>query len=220
MAALAVAAATELRRWQPTQDFAISGGRMVLTSAGKARCSDGKCWNTQALLDFQDDRAGAVVKFPGGVRLSPAALRSRLAAKLEEQKVCDSRPDNRRGDNCPAEEHQLTFKYSKAGSCDTNFFFEAKAPNGAPLEYPGQLKNKLIWADHTNPYIAFQNVGEMVSIDPTFGLNEKGSTSTGSCTAACVRVSASNLAGQCCSCGNANKAFAKSPFSSLVYICQ
>src|SRR5688500_238881 len=53
MAALGVAAAKELRRWQSTTDFAVSNNALVLTSTGKAQCGDGRCWNTQAVLDLQ-----------------------------------------------------------------------------------------------------------------------------------------------------------------------
>ena len=56
MAALAVAAAKELGRWNPTTDFApgtASPWYTTLTATGKARCSDGKCWQTQAILDLQ-----------------------------------------------------------------------------------------------------------------------------------------------------------------------
>ena len=81
MAALAVSAAMELGRWQPTKDFAIgrigSSEALVLSATGRARCVD-DCANTQALLDFQKEEASGKVMFPGGVTLNSAALRSRL----------------------------------------------------------------------------------------------------------------------------------------------
>ncbi len=224
MAALAVSAAMELQRWQPTKDFAVgkigADEALVLTSAGKARCSDGKCFNTQALLDFQKNEANGKVKFPNNVSLNSGALRSRLVAKFRDQASCEAQPSNGGTTNCPVEEHTLTFQRSEKGGCDTNYFFVAKKTNGKALSYPAQLKNKLLWADRGNPYIGFQSVGEVVSIDPTYGLNEAGSTTTGTCTAACVKVSAYNSTGACCSCNGVTKKFAKAAWSSFVYICQ
>jgi len=233
MAALAVATAQELKRWQPTTDFVVfgtsgmseaSGGlqqAIKLTAAGKARCSDGKCAKVQALLDLQYDQANDKVKLPGGVTLSPAALRSRLVAKLRDQATCDSRPANGGAGNCPVEQHSLTFQKSVKGSCDTNFYFVAKAPDGVTaLKYPAQLKNKLIWVDSTNPYVAFQSTGEVVSIDPTYGLNEDASTTAGACTAACAKISTTSALGQCCSCNGVTKTFAKATWNANTFLCQ
>src|SRR6185295_15711166 len=66
-----------------------------------------------------------------------------------------------------------------------------------------QLKNELKFADSSNPYINFQNLGNgNISIDPTYGLDDDGTSSTGSCRAACTKISvSSNYAGACCSCG-------------------
>jgi hypothetical protein len=224
MAALAVSAAMELGRWQPSIDLTIgrqgSEEVLILTAEGKSRCGDGVCYNTQALLDFQKDEASGKVNFPGNVRLNSPALRSRLVAKFREQVSCEQQPSNGGTTNCPAEEHTLTFQRSEKGGCDTNFFFVARKPNGQPLEYPAQLKNKLLWADRTNPYIGFQSVGEVVSIDPTFGLNDRASTTTGACTAACVRISSVALAGACCSCGGVNKSFVRSAWNTSTFLCQ
>jgi hypothetical protein len=223
MAALAVAAAMELGRWQPTRDFAI--GRigneeaLVLTAAGKARCIDG-CANTQALLDFQKNEASGNVKFPGNVSLNSGALRSRMVAKFRDQQACEKQPSNGGTTNCPVEEHSLTFQRSEKGGCDTKYYFVAKKPDGSALAYPGQLKNKLLWADRANPYIGFQSVGEVVSIDPTFGLNERGSTTTGACSAACVRIGLEDVSGDCCSCGGVNRSFSRAPWSSFTYLCR
>lgn len=233
MAALAVAAAQELRRWQPTRDFVVFGtsGRsesspgpqqaIKLTAAGKARCADGKCFNTQALLDLQYDQANDKVKLPGNVTLNPGALRSRLVAKLREQQTCDARPANGgNGNNCPVEEHTLTLQRAEKGGCDTNFFFKATQPNGQPLKFPAQLENKLQWVDVHNPYIRFQNSGDVVSIDPTFGLNATNAVSNGACFGACVRVSAGNVAGACCQCNGATRSLKRSPWSAVTFLCQ
>lgn len=224
MAALAVSAAMEIGRWQPSRDFTIgklgSEEMLILTAQAKSRCADKVCANTQALLDFQKNEASGVVKFPGGVSLNSPALRSRLVAKFRDQVGCEQQPSNGGTTNCPSEEHTLTFQRSEKGGCDTNFFFVARAPDGQPLRYPAQLKNKLLWADRENPYIGFQSVGEVVSIDPTFGLNERGSTTTGACFAACVKVSRNDASGDCCTCGGANKVFRRSPWNASTYLCR
>lgn len=231
MAALAVSVAKELRRWQPTVDlmvFNTSGfseaspgaqQAIKLTPTGKARCADGRCYNTQALLDMQYEQANNQVKLPGNITLSPAALRSRLVAKLREQATCEAQPANG-GNNCPVEQHQLTFVRSEPGGCDTNFFFKATQPNGAPLRFPAQLKNKLLWVDRVNPYVAFQSVGDVVSIDPVFGLNDFGSTRTATCSAACTRITSEAITGQCCSCNGVTRKFARSLWSPVTYLCR
>jgi len=223
MAALAVSAATELKRWQPVTDFAISnqsyGQVLVLTGTGKARCSDGICYNTQALLDLQKPGADGQVKFPGNVTLNSPALRSRLVAKFGEQVTCEQQPSNGGTSNCPAEQHQLIFQRAEKGGCDTNYYFVAKKPDGTPLQYPAQLKNKLLWVDRVNPYIGFQSVGEVVSLDPTYGLDDVGSTATGACTAACTKISANDVTGGCCSCSGVTKAFKKAAWNVHTFLC-
>jgi hypothetical protein len=224
MAAVAVSAAMELKRWQPTKDFAIgrvdNAEALVLSATGKARCPGGVCMNTQALLDFQKTAANGKVVFPGNVKLDVVALRSRMVAKFRDQIACEMQPSNGGTTNCPVEEHVLSFQKAEKGGCDTNFFFKATSPTGGALKYPAQLKNKLLWADRTNQYIGFQSVGDVVSIDPTFGLNEAGSTSTGACTAACTKIAAASVEGACCSCNGVNKKFAKAPWSAVTYLCQ
>ena len=108
------------------------------------------------------------------------------------------------------------------GGCDTNFTFSVRGTTGALLKYPNQLKNQLRFADQTNPYINFQNLGNgNISIDPTYGLDDDGTNTTGSCTAACTKISPNaNYAGACCSCGGATKKFAKSPYNAITYLCQ
>jgi hypothetical protein len=232
MAALAVATAQELKRWQPSKDFVVFGTSgqseaaagpqqaIKLTPAGKSRCSDGRCAKVQALLDLQYEQAANKVKLPGNVMLSPSALRSRLVAKLREQITCEQAPKNGNNSNCPVEEHNLTFQSASKGSCDTNFFFKATGTDGKPLKYPAQLKNKLRWVDMQNPYIAFQSVGDVVSIDPTYGLNEDNTNSAGSCVAACTKITTSSVAGACCSCNGATKKFAKAAWNAQTFLCQ
>lgn len=219
MAALAVATAQELKRWQPLQDFYINGsGQLALTSTGKSRCADGRCWNTQAILDLQ--RAPLNTVKLAGAMFNADNFRSQLYSNYNEQKICESRPDNHAGDNCPAELHKLALKSVSPGSCDTVFTFNATSPTGTPLRYPAQLKNKLIYAGYPeNAFLAFSSAGSTVSIDPVFGLNSTGSTSVGLCTAACTKMSAVDVSGQCCSCSGATRRFVRAMFSSAIYLC-
>jgi hypothetical protein len=78
MAALAVATATELGRWQSSKDFRIRGQALELSRAGKERCADGECWNTQALLDLQRAEAGEVEL--GSGQFEGRSFRRRLVA--------------------------------------------------------------------------------------------------------------------------------------------
>lgn len=245
MAALAVAAAKELGRWQATKDFVITktsgwsesswGSQEAIKLAsgtdssgqpiGKSRCPGSVCPNVQALLDMQYDQANNQIYLQGSgstkVLLNPAALRSRTVAKWREQKSCDDAARDGDSTACPREEHALTFLSAEKGSCDTNFYFQATKPSGASLSYVNQLKHKLRFADHTNPYINFQNLGGgKVSIDPTYGLNEEGSSTAGSCIAACTKFSVANISGSCCTCGGYKRSFVKSTFSSYLYACK
>jgi len=217
MAALAVATAKELKRWKPSTDFYLdSSYRLALTATGKAQCSDGKCWNTQGLLDLQKAAFGKV-KF-GSVTFNADNYRSRLYSEFNEQKICESRGA---GSNCTAEDHKLTFKSQAAGACDTLFTFTATTPSGGALTSPSLLKNKLIFVGYPeNEYLAFSSTGTTVTIDPTYGLNDTGTTTGGSCTAACTKLSSADVSGQCCSCNGATKKFAKSAWSTTTFICQ
>src|SRR5690349_17661118 len=56
MTALAVAAATEMRRVLPQRDFAWNSttGRLETTNYGRARCPNGACPNVEAVLTLQN----------------------------------------------------------------------------------------------------------------------------------------------------------------------
>jgi hypothetical protein len=145
---------------------------------------------------------------------------STLTARWNEQKNCELRGGTG-ATNCTAEAHKLTFKSQAPGACDTIFTFDAKTPSGGNLVNPAQLKNKLIFVGGTaNEYLQFSSTGTTVSIDPTYGLNEGGTTTAGGCTAACTKISATSIVGQCCSCNGATKAYAKSAWSTTTFICQ
>jgi hypothetical protein len=244
MAAFAVAIAQELGRWQTTKDFVIartngispnttgtvevlklSSGSDTSGAKGSSRCTAG-CPNVQALLDMQYDQAKGKVFFQGTgtkkVELVPMALRTRMVAKWREQEACDKNAKEPDAASCPKEEHALRFVSAAKGSCDTDFTFNVKQKDAkTALRYPNQLRHKLKFADPANPYINFTPLANGdFKIDPTYGLNSDGTTSTGSCTAACTKVSTASVAGQCCSCGGVNKLFAKATFNANTYLCQ
>ncbi|HEU4578085.1 MAG TPA: hypothetical protein VFS67_07515 [Polyangiaceae bacterium] len=221
MAALAAATAKELGRWNPTVDFApgtaASNWYTTLTSTGKARCSDGKCWNTQAILDLQ--KSANNVKL-SGVVLNANNFVSQLTSNWNNQKNCELRGGT--GDtNCSAEQHKLVFNSQKAGACDTVFTYTATSTTGGNLAAPNQLKNKLLFYGGTsNPYLAFSSTGTTVSIDPTYGLDDDGTTSTATCSAACTKMSATSWAGKCCSCSGKTSTYVKSTVNANTYLCQ
>ena len=215
MAALAVATASELKRWQSTKDFDVRGGLLALTRAGKRRCADGRCLNTEAILDLQRAPYGEVVI--GDSLLDAEALRAELAENFAQQQRCE------RGGNvgdCAAEPHELTLASVAAGACDTLYTFDARRPNGEHLRQPERLASQLIYAGYPeNEYLSFTSTRSSVSIDPTSGLNESGGTSTGACTAACVSISADDLSGRCCSCGGVTRSYERSTFNANTYLC-
>jgi hypothetical protein len=235
MAALAVAVAQDLGRWQTGVDFvqgynagelvALASGSNANGPIGKSRCADGKCARVQALLDMQLDAAANKIYFQGSgstkVLLTPQAIRTRMLSKWREQVNYDQRAKDGVADQPPVEQHKLTFVSAAKGGCDTNFTFKATTPSGGTLKYPNQLKYKLAFADIYNPNVAFTNLGNgNVSIDPTYGLNEDGTSTSGTCVAACTKITTTNIAGQCCSCGGATKKFVKSAWNAQTFLCQ
>jgi hypothetical protein len=127
------------------------------------------------------------------------------------------------------EPHRLAYSYSAAGgTCGNYDWYQIAQPNGLSLKDPASSYIQLIFAGgkatasgtDVNPYIAQQVSGNMVAIDPTFGLDGSGTTSTGSCAAACVAISAStNLAGQCCSCQGVTRYFKRSAWNASTFLC-
>jgi hypothetical protein len=248
MAAFAVAVGQELKRWQATKDFVMfttsgwsesSPGMqqaIKLTSGtgpdgkprGKSRCADGKCARVQALLDMQYEQARGKVYIQGEtstntVLLDPGALRSRMVAKVNyEQKTCDDAARDGDPSKCPVETHLLNpIGMVSLGGCGPHYKFSVTKDASGTLMYPDQLKWKLTFADQANGWVDFRNLGGgYVAIDPTYGLNEDGSTTTGSCAAACTKISTIDITGQCCSCNGMSKKFAKSAWSTTTFLCQ
>jgi hypothetical protein len=216
MAALAVATAAELKRWQPIADFGPDFGyprTVQLTSTGKAQCADRRCSNTQALLDLQ--RAPSRVRIAPNVYLDPAAFRRAMwYGGLSQFWSSSAR-------SVPA--HKLQLMSTAPGGCDQFFWFKATTPTGGALSSSAlySLQHMLVWADaDTNPYINYQVDGPLIGIDPTYGLNQTSTASNGSCSAACLQVSTASIAGSCCSCGGVTKTYKRSSWSATTYLCQ
>lgn len=247
MAAFAVAVGEELRRWQAWTDFEVYNTSAAyegawgyqqairLTSGtgpdgkprGKSRCNDGRCAQVQALLAMQYENARNQVWVQGENSTSrtlvdPGALRSRMVAKLREQKSCDDNARDGDPNRCPREAHLLSpAGTASLGGCGIHYKFNVSKDASGTLSHPNQLKWKLGFADQANGWVDFRNLGSgQVAIDPTYGLNEAASTSAGSCMVACTRISRSNISGQCCTCGGMNKRWAQSTFSTAVFACR
>lgn len=220
LAALAVSTATELRRWQPKADFRVTGGKLALTTTGRAQCADGRCLNTQALLDLQSDEAGQALIRPD-VQVNPVLLRRALSLAYVRQATCFTTlgvPFF----GCSVPDHEFTLAHTAPGECDTNYWFSTTTEAGEPLapELMQQLEKSLIWVNtETNDYIQFQTDGNLVGIDPTYGLNDAGSTQNGSCSPACTRISSEDLLGRCCSC-RGNRNYVRATWNANTYTCQ
>jgi hypothetical protein len=127
------------------------------------------------------------------------------------------------------EPHRLRFNRKEAGGpCGDYYWYDVTEPNGLTLDDPASTYIQLIFAGgkqtqsgtDLNPFIAQKVSGSQVAIDPTYGLNTSTSTSTGSCTASCLKITTANVAGQCCSCNGQSKKFARSTWSGTTYVCQ
>ncbi|HYO97335.1 MAG TPA: hypothetical protein VER33_22645 [Polyangiaceae bacterium] len=222
MAAIAVAAAREMGRLVAARDFRwnSSTGRLEITAYGYNRCNYIKagstCPNTQAALALQNAPSWTV-QFPSG-HLDSAQLRNALKANYAEQAACES------NGSCPIMSWDLKYHSTKSTSCYVEYLFNAyhqyktlKIYNsdlykyGNNMRFLGYPENKML-----NFYVA----GDLISIDPTAGLNEGGTTTTGSCTVACTKYSPSSLVGQCCSCNGSTKRYQQSSFSKNYYLCR
>lgn len=127
------------------------------------------------------------------------------------------------------EPHRLTYNRKEAGGpCGNYYWFDIKQPNGVALAKPADSYVQLIFAGgkktpsgaDVNPFIAQKVSGNQVAIDPTYGLNEGSSASSGSCSSSCVKVSSGNVAGQCCSCNSKKSKLARSAWNAMTYLCQ
>jgi hypothetical protein len=223
MTGIAVAAGNEMHRWLPYRDFQwnSSTGKLELSVNAAPRCPNRACTNTLALLALQDAPANTV-KFPGGITLSPSALKAALKTNWTDQA----------NSGATQEPYDLVQTNWEFGSCDVKYFFnvyqQSQAASGigttariTDTASLTKLNDNLTFLGYPeNKMLNFYLRNGQASIDPTGGLNEGGTTTSGSCTVACSKFSASSLAGQCCSCDGVTKKFARSTFSSYMYLCQ
>ena len=127
------------------------------------------------------------------------------------------------------EPHRLVYSHTTGdGPCGNYDWYDISLPNGLSLDDPTSTWVQLIFAGgkqsasglDVNPYIAQQVSGDRVAIDPTSGLNANASTTTGTCIGACVNISSSNVAGNCCSCQGRMAKLARSTWNASTFICQ
>ena len=127
------------------------------------------------------------------------------------------------------EPHRLVYSHTtKNGPCGDYDWYDISQPNGLSLDEPGDSFVQLIFAGgkqtangtDANPYIAQQVSGDLVAIDPTYGLNASGTTTSGACAAACLSISGTNLTGKCCSCQGKTAKFSKSAWNATTFVCQ
>lgn len=109
LAALAVASANELGRWNTAKDFVKSGNTVQLSSEGLARCTNG-CENIKAILELQNDVTKIIP------RHDPALLRQYMVAFLDRQ-VQWSR-------NNPAPDHTLKLAAVSNDVCGFRYHFD------------------------------------------------------------------------------------------------
>jgi len=127
------------------------------------------------------------------------------------------------------EPHRLKLNRKEAGGpCGNYYWYDVTKPNGLALSNAASTWIQLIFAGgkqsesgaDINPFIAQKVNGSQVAIDPTYGLNDSGTTTTGSCAASCLKISTSSVAGQCCACNSVNSKFVKSAWSATTFVCQ
>ena len=127
------------------------------------------------------------------------------------------------------EPHVLTFsEVTEDGPCGNYYWYDITQANGQPLQEPAESYEQLIFAGgkttltgiDPNPFISQRVSGNRVAIDPTYGLNAMPGTSSGTCSAACVKFSLQSVAGQCCSCNGVRRTYERSSWSSTTYVCQ
>lgn len=190
-AALAVAMATELGRWQPDTDLYIGwDGKVQLTSTGLNKCSNG-CKNTKGILAMQDDVFSQII---GQEVFNATVYREDLKSSFgrHANKLDDLRRNNP-GALPPA--HKLTLVGGPTnmggGSCGPHFIYKATDLNGNPLSssQAANLANALCFYGQGscggNPYIGFVTTSQgcpwgqtCVAIDPTDGVNTTTNTTS------------------------------------------
>jgi hypothetical protein len=201
IAALAVAMAQDMHRWQVLSDFYIYVGynnqeMLGITQAGKNACG-GSCPTVENLLLFQDSRRDQKLVM-GGVKVSSWNFASRLVSGYRSQQACTS------GRWCPFVAHTFDYNYTTSpGICGTNFTFGVKKPaslGGGTLSTTeiSQLKNALHFVNSNgfNDWIDFTHTNSTVSIDPNGQMTPPGTPGAELCN----KFSTTNINGTPCTC--------------------
>jgi hypothetical protein len=198
--------------WMGTQCAATCGQ----CSAGTT--TSGSCRNLQAILDMQKPEANGAVKFPGNISLDVAQLKSSLKAAWDSQMSCNA------SGSCNVAAHDLRFDHVEDGSCDKKYYFDPmKEGTGTFLSSANasSLVNKLKFVGYpSNKMLNFYLRDGKVSVDPTYGLNEDTTSTSGSCDVACTKFSMSDVSNKCCSCNGATMKYSRSAFNASTYLCK
>jgi hypothetical protein len=189
-AALAVAMAKELGRWDPSADLTVSNGKVVLSWIGLSRCSNG-CANTKALLGQQDS---AITAFLDQQLFNPTNFSQDLQSSFGRQSnLLDDLKRNSPGKLPPA--HKLTLVAGPTnmgiGACGPHYIFQVDNVNGTALTsaQAANVGNSLCFFGYgncgNNPYLGFTQTGvscpagrTCVAVDPDDGDTGSGTTTT------------------------------------------
>lgn len=182
-AALAVAMANEVGRWDPVADLTVTWDRKVaLSSTGESRCRNG-CPNTKAILGLQDVSTTLVIDQSV---FNPTALREDLIASFDRQRS-HTQSLTLNSPSLLPEDHVLVKVGGPlslgTGACGPHYLYKPFKPDGSPLKYPANLANALVFFGiySGNNYLAFTTYNGDVAIDPTDGDNATPVTTSGSC---------------------------------------
>lgn len=191
-AALAVAMANEMGRWQPQTDL-VKGwnGKVEVSSTGMTRCTNG-CANTKAILAQQDTNISNVV--PQSL-FNPTVFMEDMKASFDRQKnKLDDLTRNNPGQLPPA--HKLTKIGGPVslglGACGPHYVYSVTDMNNVKLSSTAAaaVANALCFYGQgscgANPYIGFVSSSvpgcpadkTCIAIDPLDGDNTSGSTTS------------------------------------------
>src|SRR5512133_613777 len=193
-AALAVAMATELGRWDPINDLTVTntmyGGVTSLSSTGLGRCGNG-CVNVKAILGQQNSALTSVI--PQDV-FNPTVLATELTSSYSRQvNLIQDLSRNRPAALPPL--HKLTLVGGPTnlgnGNCGPHYIYQVDNADGSPLTaaQASNMANALCYFGYgncgSNPYLGFTQTTAScpsgrtcVAIDPTDGDNSSVSTTT------------------------------------------
>lgn len=166
---------------------------------------------------------GPIRRRPGAALVRRRARVARLAASNNNVPFLGGGYSGAFASNgCWYERHDLKFDHIEKTSCETEYFFKHYLTGtSTPVWEPLQLKRQLYFVGYPdNAMLNMYMRDGMIPIDPTAGLNEGGTTTTGSCTEACPKYSTTSLVGACCSCNGVNRPFVRSSFSANYYQCK